>query len=94
MERGLIVIPKQIREEAGLTVNSYVRFERRNEEIIIRPVDTFSGLRILPAKLAKEQAIVLLTKMNGPIWTQVDYNFWKRGRAKALARQKKYESSY
>lgn len=101
MDRGLIVIPKQIREKIGLSKNSYVGVFQREDEIVIKPVRNqnrryddgsylYKGLRIWPAKYKKEEAIKILAKTKG-IWTKKDYEFWKKGRKEWEERMRKID---
>lgn len=102
MDRGLIVIPKQIREELGISKNSYVEVKKRGEEIVIKPITAqrtriddgsylYKGLKIWPAKYTKDEALKILSRIKGPIWTKKDHQFWKKGRKEMEERMKKID---
>lgn len=46
-DRGRIMIPKSIREEAGIKGGEKMRVDRRNGEIVLTPVNEGSSLKEL-----------------------------------------------
>lgn len=94
MDRGLMVIPKVVREDIGITSNSYVSLVEGYGAFTVRPVinSAVSGLTVIPAKYkTREERLAVLAKIKKPIWTDADYKFWLKGRKEMAKRAKKFD---
>lgn len=97
MDRGIIVIPNQIRQKAGLNKGLYVEVTIRNNEVIITPLasrlqDTkgvfLKGLEIIPAEYSKEEGLQILAKTRG-ILADKDYKLWQKQRQEQRKEEKR-----
>ncbi len=100
MDRGLVVIPKNLRDNLGLTKNSYVTVKKTSDGLLIKPLSgqvkkddayIYKGLKIYPAKIkSKKEKLKILAKTKG-IWSEKDYRFWKKGRKEIEKRMEKID---
>jgi len=100
MDRGLIVIPQEIRKKSGLSKGSYLRVILRTDEIVLKPLNNenqqekdvyyFQGIPIKKSPYTKEQKIKILSQIGKISWTKNDDLFLKKGRKKIEKRLKKY----
>jgi AbrB family looped-hinge helix DNA binding protein len=100
MDRGLIVIPQEIRKKGGLSKGSYLRVILRTDEIVLKPLNNenqqekdvyyFQGIPIKKSPYTKEQKIKILSQIGKISWTKNDDLFLKKGRKKIEKRLKKY----
>ena len=100
MDRGLIVIPQEIRKKGGLSKGSYLRVILKANEIVLKPLNNenhqqkdiyyFQGVPIKKSPYTKEQKIKILSQIGKISWTKNDDLFLKKGRKKIEKRLKKY----
>jgi AbrB family looped-hinge helix DNA binding protein len=60
---GRIVIPKQVRDDLGLSPGSVLKLEERDEEIVLKPVVERSPLRF------KDEILVFTGQVEGDLET-------------------------
>jgi len=100
MDRGLIVIPQEIRKKGGFFKGSYLRVILKANEIILKPLNNenqqekdvyyLQGVPIKKSPYTKEQKIKILSQIGKISWTKNDDLFLKKGRKKIEKRLKKY----
>jgi AbrB family looped-hinge helix DNA binding protein len=71
---GRIVIPKQVRDDLGLSPGSILKIEERDEEIVLRPVAETSPL------VLKDGILVFTGEVEGDLDTAVRRDREERSR--------------
>lgn len=89
MDRGLMVIPNEIRKRAKITKGSYVKVIYREDEIILKPIReeeqdektyNLKGIKVRRAKFSKEEGLKILLSAKNIRWSKKDDEFLRKGR--------------
>ncbi|OGK25592.1 hypothetical protein A2954_01325 [Candidatus Roizmanbacteria bacterium RIFCSPLOWO2_01_FULL_37_12] len=101
MDRGLLVIPKKIREKAEVFKGSYIKIIYKNGQIILEPlVDQFTNkplkkpkrdLILRKAKYSKKERFNKIMSIGKIKWTKEDDEFLAEGRRQIEDRLNKYD---
>lgn len=99
MDRGLVVIPKMIREKAEVSKGTYIKIIYKKGEIILKPlIENTTKNAVLKknfisrkAKYSKSEGLKILLSAKNIKWTKKDNEFLKQGRKQIEDRLKTYD---
>ena len=99
MDRGMMVIPQNMRNEMGIKRGDYIKVIVRNDEIIMKPYlpeaeasqNKSPTLKIRKPLISKEEGLKILSKPLSKQWTDEDVKFYHEGRKMIEKRLQEYD---
>lgn len=101
MDRGLLVIPNEMRKKTGISKGAYLRVTLKPDGIFLAPLTDekkdqdhyfVKGIKITKAKYSKDERLKILSKIGKISWTKEDDKFLAQGRKQIEERLKSYDS--